>query len=80
MLFRSGEDLCLTFEQSLAGSTTKGYQLITYRLDPASGEVLSSTIDYDNGTLLLTKTLLEISTADALPRDFAELTEGLILR
>ncbi len=75
-----GEDLCLTFEQSLAGSTTSGYQLITYRLDPDSGEVLSSTIDYDNGTLLLTKTLLEISTADSLPRDFAELTEGLILR
>ena len=54
--------------------------MITYRLDPDSGEVLSSTIDYDNGTLLLTKTLLEITSADSLPRNFAELTEGLILR
>lgn len=83
-LYRStetcGNSLCLVFEQSLAGSTTRGYQLITYQLDPNSGEVLSSTVDYDNGTLLLTKTLLELKSVDSLPQDFSALTEGLILR
>ncbi len=83
-LYRSsetcGDSLCLVFEQSLAGSTTRGYQLITYQLDPNSGEVLSSTVDYDNGTLLLTKTLLALETADSLPREFSELTKGLVLQ
>lgn len=75
-----GNSLCIVFEQSLTGSTTRGHQLITYRVDPNSGEVLSSTVDYDNGTLLLMKTLLELETADSLPQDFSELTKGLILR
>lgn len=66
---------CLHFSQSLSGIPDgPGSQAITFAYDPDAGLIRQQTIDYDRGSLFLTRTLLELSSEASLPDDITALT------
>ncbi len=68
---------CLHFSQSLNGiPDSPGSQTITFAYDPEAGMIRQETIDYDRGSLILTRTLLELSSEESLPDDITALTEA----